>query len=163
MERIVFETVIREFWAYLGLGEPEFGLDDEIVLAVDDFDVVLRRAEDDGTMIVEGRVGWLSDNEPVQRFELEKLLKTNFALSAARDTVTILDTSSGTGSEILVRGYYPTAKRDFDTFSDLVSDVISSGETLRAILEGSAGGTPRVIVKSGAVQTSESELLILKP
>ncbi|MEI2384510.1 CesT family type III secretion system chaperone [Breoghania sp. JC706] len=164
MERPVFEKLIRDFWSHLALDAPVFDADDEVVLEVDDLDVTLRPGDDDETLVIEMHVGRLSQDETTRRAELEKILKLNFALSPARDTLTVLEPETGGAGTILARGFYRTPQRDFARLADLVADVISTGETLRMIVADDrlsphfAGGPGR-----GGEPAADADLLILKP
>lgn len=164
MDRAVFETVIRDFWTYLGLSNPVFDQADAISLAVDDAEVFLKPALDDETLVVEMRVGRLSQVDTVRRTELEDLLKFNFALTLARDTLTVLEDDADATGVIFVRGFYGTAQRNYDKLSDLVSDVISAAETLQMSVADEAAGSPAVGTPGRLADRSlDADFLILEP
>ncbi|PTW56673.1 Tir chaperone family protein CesT [Breoghania corrubedonensis] len=164
MDRSVFERTIRDFWSHLALGEPVFDEDDVIVLEVDDLDVALKPGDDDETLVVEMRVGQLCENDSVRRVELEKVLKLNFALSPARDTLTVCERDAGKPGVIFARGFYRTTRHDFEKLSDLVYDVISTFETLRVIIADDNAPVQFGNIAGRTRETSAgADFLILKP
>ncbi|MEO9530026.1 CesT family type III secretion system chaperone [Roseibium sp.] len=164
MDRTTFETSVRGFWKHLGLGAPDLDRDTDVVLSVDDLEVILRHGEDGQVLVIEAEAGGLTGNAAAQRGELEKLLKTSFALSAVRDTIAVLE-GEGTpqGPRILVRGFYRYQQGDFEKLSDLVADVISSAETLRQTLTGNRGLWRPMDMGAATSAPQEDALVILKP
>jgi len=164
MDRKTFETVLRGFWDYLGLGEPEFGGEPELILSVDDFDVVLRHGEDGRMLVVEAAAGALTENAAFRRTEAEKLLKTSFALNAVRNTIAVLEEGgSSAGPRVLVRAFYRYGQNDFRKLEDLVSDVISSGETLQQVLTGARDEDAVSGAARGQSRQRDDELMIFTP
>lgn len=167
MERKQFTVTLINLWKHLGLGEPDLRDDRDITLSIDAFDIALRDGEDGRTLVLEADAGRLSSRSDVALMELEKVLKTNLALTASRDTIAVLDDAGGmdseTASRVLVRGFYRYDRNDLAKLSDLLSDVVSSAETLQALLTDADSMQRPALAHSDNRTTGADDMMIFKP
>lgn len=165
MDRKTFEVSVLEFWAYLGLKEPVFSPEPEVTLVVDSYDVLLRHGKDGKTMVIQSDAGAVKNDHARAQSVLETILKTNVALCAERQTIAVLEEFDETGRQrLIVRAFYRYNVEDQEQLSDLVSDVISSVQTLRGLTTGFQD-TDRIPVttKGAAAMRPDNELLVLVP
>lgn len=135
MNRKSFEAVIRGLWTHLGLPEPDFGGEAEIILSVDLAEVVLRQGTDGQVLVIEAEAGELTSDPARAQMEMEKLLKTNFALNTVRNAIAVLEPGERSQRpRLLVRSFYTYRQNSLARLCDLVSDVISSADTLEQVL-----------------------------
>ena len=163
----MFEKVLSRLWEELGLEKAEFQAGAPVTLYIDSVDVVFREAQDRQTMSVETRVGKFTPHPSLARRELEKILKTCFAIAAARNTVVVLDDNGDADEPVLrVKGYYRYRNNDLGVLSSLVTDVLSSAETLQQITREFDGRQATAMMQTGAVGNYDSfvgNCVILKP
>ncbi len=145
----------------LGLPQPDFLDPSELILSIDEEDVVFRQGADGNVLVVEVDAGKFLASASHERGELEKVLKTNLALCTVRNTIAVLDNREAEENRVSVRGFYRYRNNDLAQLSDLVSDVLSSGETLRAVLAGSAVANRRPGSLNNLSEAPDSGLLIL--
>lgn len=163
MDRKTFETVIAGLWARLGIAEPVFGPDPEVILLVDGFEIVLRHGEDGRVLVIEAQAGTLTSRPGFERIELEKLLKTNLMLSAVRNTIAVLDADERSDTpRILIRAFYRYQQNALEKLTDLVSDVVSSSETLQQVLAALPGAGKGLSASGDMFPSREEELVVLR-
>ena len=163
MDRQSFEDVACRLWDRLGLAEPVFGSEPELVLLIDGFAVVLRHGEDGRVLVIEAQAGTLANRPGFEQAELEKLLKTNFMLSAMRNTIAVLALNSRPEEpRVLIRGYYRYQQNQLEELVDLVSDVMSSSETLEQLIAVTGHGA-QPISGGDRFPTLGEEFVFLKP
>jgi hypothetical protein len=161
MELDTFQSLVLRFWRYLGLADPVFGSEPEIFLSVDEHEVLLRHGTDGRGLVVEGDAGSIVSGTGLAHATMERLLMTNLALSATRNTLAGLDVGEGRGrARVIVRGYYRYQQDDLGGLSDLVSDVISSVETLNQVLVASQASEFRLAPTTERYRPDGSDLVI---
>jgi len=163
MDRATFEAVVSGFWQHLGLSGLVFASEPEIVLSVDAIDVVLRHGADGKTLVIEVQAGILTRQANLERAQMERLLKTNFALCAMRRTLGVLDDEGSERPRVAVRGFYRYRQNDLSGLADLVSDVISSAETLEQVLTVSQKTDMQLMARTDLLGPRDEEFVILRP
>lgn len=165
MDRKTFEANVLQFWAYLGLKEPVFSPEPEVTLVVDSHDVLLRHGEDGKIMVIQSDAGPVTNEHARAHAELESILKTSFALCAERQTIAVLEDIDETGRQrLIVRAFYGYHHNDQAKLADLISDVISSVQTLRGLTTRFQDSDHiSVTAKEASAVQPENELFVLTP
>ena len=155
-----FSAAVDALLQHLGILDEVGVSGEELVLEIDGVDVVLRDGDDGRTLLVEGAGGALDLSSVSKRSRIEKLLKTNLALSAVRNTIAVLvGDAEDTAQFVNVRGFYRYQQNDINVLTNLVSDVASSVEILRGVLTNLETESPY----PNAGDLSENELIFLSP
>lgn len=155
-----FSTVVDALLQRLGIRDEVDFSEQELVLEVDGVDVVLRDGVDGRTLLVEGPGGALDVSSVSKRSRIEKLLKTNLALSTVHNTISVLvGDAEDTAKFVNVRGFYRYQQNDINVLTDLVSDVASSADILRGVLTN----LETEVQYPNVSDRSENELIFLSP
>lgn len=155
------DDVVADLCRHLQMDRPAPGEDGSFTLSAGTTQVLLRNGPDSRLLEIEAEAGSLTRYTAQELSELEGLLKANLAQCWLRDTLACNETGEGADvSRVLVKGYHRYEENDISQLADLISDVVSSAETLGSMLHGS--GRPSSHAHPGHI-ADDPGLLIFQP
>lgn len=136
-----FDEVVCDLCHHLEIEPPALAAGGFFALAVGSEQVLLKDGPGGRVIELEAEVGFLTRSAALEVSEIEGLLKASLAQSLQRDVLVCLGMAKGRGPQrVLVKGFHRYDETDISCLAHLVSEVASSAEALKGLLNGAGHG-----------------------